>query len=184
MIELVVSDDVDFSNGFTTTFPTNRIVVYAQPPVNVGILRNYGDWMTLVVTHELVHVFHLDRSRGFWAGLQRVFGRNPFAFPAAYEPRWMSEGIAVYYESRVTGAGRIVGSEHRARARAAALGGRSLSLGALSTTRTRYPGGESVYIYGSLMFDELAREEGAASVPAFIERSSAGLPFTYNRMAR
>ena len=183
-IELVVSDDADFSNGFTTNFPTNRIVVYAQPPVNVSSLRNYGDWMTLVVTHELTHVFHLDRSRGVWGSLQKIFGRNPFIFPSAYEPRWMSEGIAVYYESRITGGGRIVGSEHRALARASALAGHSLSLGSLSTARTSFPGGESVYIYGSLIFDELAREEGPASVPAFIERSSAGWPFLYNRVAR
>jgi hypothetical protein len=183
-IELVVSDDVDFSNGFTTTFPTNRIVIYADPPVDEGSLRNYSDWITLVVTHELTHVFQLDRSRGAWAALQHVFGRNPFLFPAAYEPRWMTEGIAVYYESRITGSGRIVGTAHRAIARAAAIGGRSPSLASLSTSRTSYPGGESVYIYGSLVIDELAREDGAASVPAFIERSSAAFPFFYNRLAR
>ena len=183
-IELVVSDDVDFSNGSTTTFPTNRIVVYARPPVDVSALRNYSDWMTLVVTHELTHVFHLDRTRGFWSGLQHVFGRNPYTFPAAYEPRWMTEGIAVYYESRITGSGRIVGSEHRALARAAALAGQLPTLGALSTSRSGFPGGESVYIYGSLVFDELAREEGARAVPRFIERSSAALPFFYNRLAR
>jgi len=182
MIELVVSDDVDFSNGFTTTFPTNRIVIYAQPPVDEGSLRNYSDWITLVVTHELTHVFQLDRSRGGWAALQKVFGRNPFLFPGAYEPRWMTEGIAVYYESRVTGSGRIVGSAHRAVARAAAIGGRSPSLASLSTARTSYPGGESVYIYGSLLIDELARERGASSVPAFIERSSAAFPFFYNHI--
>ena len=183
-IELVVSDDVDFSNGYTTTFPTNRIVVYAQPPVDESSLRNYSDWMTLVVTHELTHVFHLDRSRGAWLGLQRIFGRNPYLFPANYEPRWMSEGIAVYYESRVTGSGRIVGTAHRAIARAAALGGGTPSLAGLSASRTRFPGGGSVYIYGSLMIDELAREKGAASVPGFIERSSHALPFVYNRVAK
>ncbi len=183
-IELVVSDDVDFSNGSTTTFPTNRIVVYALPPVDESSLRNYSDWMTLVVTHELTHVFHLDRSRGAWAALQRVFGRNPYLFPAAYEPRWMSEGIAVYYESRLTGSGRITGTAHRSIVRASALGGSSPSLGGLSTTRSSYPGGESVYIYGSLVMDELAREKGAASVPSFIERSSHALPFIYNRIAR
>ena len=184
IIELVVSDDVDFSNGYTTTFPTNRIVVYAQPPVDVSVLRNYSDWITLVVTHELTHVFHLDRSRGVWSGLQRVFGRNPYTFPAAYEPRWMTEGIAVYYESRITGSGRIVGTEHRALARAAAMAGRSPALGALSTARTSFPGGGSVYIYGSLVFDELARQEGVGAVPAFIERTSRGWPFFYNRVAR
>lgn len=184
IIELVVSDDVDFSNGFTTTFPTNRIVVYAQPPVDEGSLRNYSDWMTLVVTHELTHVFHLDRSRGVWAALQHVFGRNPYIFPAAYEPRWMSEGIAVYYESHLTGSGRIYGSAHRALARAAASGGRSPSLAGLSTSRTAFPGGASVYIYGSLVMEELTREKGPGSVPGFIERSSGGLPFVYNRIAR
>jgi len=183
-IELVVSDDADFSNGFTTTFPTNRIVVYAQPPVDESSLRNYNDWMTLVVTHELTHVFHLDRSRGAWLALQRIFGRNPYLFPGGYEPRWMSEGIAVYYESRLTGSGRIVGTEHRAIVRAAATGGRTPSLAGLSVSRTRFPGGESVYIYGSLLFDELAREKGAASVPGFIERSSHALPFVYNRIAK
>lgn len=184
MIELVVSDDVDFSNGYTTTFPTNRIVVYAQPPVDEPSLRNYSDWMALVVTHELTHVFHLDRSRGAWRALQGIFGRNPYLFPAAYEPRWMSEGIAVYYESRLTGSGRIVGTAHRAIARAAALGSRTPSLSGLSVSRTRFPGGGSVYVYGSLLIDELAREKGAASVPAFIERSSHAFPFMYNRVAK
>ena len=33
MIDVVLSDDVDFSNGYATPVPTNRIVVYANPPV-------------------------------------------------------------------------------------------------------------------------------------------------------
>jgi hypothetical protein len=32
-IDIVVSDNVDFSNGYATPFPSNRIVVYAKPPV-------------------------------------------------------------------------------------------------------------------------------------------------------
>ncbi|MHB1863305.1 MAG: hypothetical protein ACYCVL_10075, partial [Gemmatimonadaceae bacterium] len=38
-IDLVISDDVDFTNGYATTFPTNRIVIYANPPVNDVSLR-------------------------------------------------------------------------------------------------------------------------------------------------
>src|SRR5437868_9163146 len=34
MIDVVISDDVDQSNGSATSFPTNRIVVYANPPVS------------------------------------------------------------------------------------------------------------------------------------------------------
>ena len=32
VIDLVIADNVDFTNGFATPFPTNRIVIYATPP--------------------------------------------------------------------------------------------------------------------------------------------------------
>jgi hypothetical protein len=91
-IDLVVSDNVDFVNGYATPFPTNRIVVYAHPPTDASGLRNYDDWNALVVTHELTHIFHLDRSRGIWRFGQAIFGRNPLLFPNLYEPRWVLEG--------------------------------------------------------------------------------------------
>src|SRR5690349_4505770 len=33
-IDLVIADNVDYSNGFATPFPSNRIVIYANPPVD------------------------------------------------------------------------------------------------------------------------------------------------------
>ena len=33
-LDIVVADNVDYSNGFTTTFPTNRIVVDTHPPLD------------------------------------------------------------------------------------------------------------------------------------------------------
>src|SRR5882672_2506978 len=32
-IDLVLSDDIDITNGYATPVPSNRIVVYANPPV-------------------------------------------------------------------------------------------------------------------------------------------------------
>lgn len=168
-IDLVVSDDVDFSNGYATTFPSNRIVVYANPPVDHPALRAYDDWNTLVVTHELVHVFHLDRSRGWWRAAQRVFGRSPFLFPNQYLPAWVTEGIAVYYESRLTGSGRIAGAQHRTLAGVAALGGAVPEAGALSLASSRFPGGEAAYAYGGLFVDYLARTRGDSGVAGFVE---------------
>src|SRR5207302_6007026 len=99
IIDLVVADNVDYVNGYATPFPSNRIVVYAHPPTDASGLRNYDDWNALVVTHELTHIFHLDRSRGIWRIGQAIFGRNPLLFPNLYEPRWVLEGLAVYFES-------------------------------------------------------------------------------------
>ena len=156
-IDLVVSDDVDYVNGYATTFPTNRIVVYAHPPTDASGLRDYVDWNALVVTHELTHIFHLDRTRGIWRLGQAIFGRNPLLFPNLYEPRWVLEGLAVYFESRLTGVGRLESAEHLMTARAAALDNRVPTLQELSPGTSRFPGGEVIYIYGSLLFDYLSR---------------------------
>jgi len=43
-----------------------------------------------------------------------LIGRAPGLFPNAYAPAWLTEGLAVFYESRLTGAGRLEGSFHRA----------------------------------------------------------------------
>ena len=177
-IDLVVSDNVDFVNGYATPFPTNRIVVFAHPPTDVSGLRSYDDWNALVVTHELTHIFHLDRSRGIWRFGQAIFGRNPLLFPNLYEPRWVLEGLAVYFESRLTGYGRLESSEHSMIARAAAIAHQVPTLQELSPGTSRFPGGEVIYIYGSLLFDYLSRTRGPGSIREFVERG-AKTPFPF-----
>ena len=185
IIDLVVSDNVDYVNGYATPFPSNRIVVFTHPPTNTSGLRSYDDWNSLVITHELTHIFHLDRARGIWRIGQAIFGRNPLLFPNAYQPSWVVEGLAVYFESRVTGYGRLEGSEHSMVARAAALGNRVPTLQELSPGTSRFPGGEVVYIYGSLLFDYLSRTRGPGSIRDFVERGSkTPLPFVLTPISR
>ena len=184
-IDVVVSDDADFSNGSATPFPTNRIVVYANPPVTESALRYTDDWAAMVITHELTHIFHLDRSRGVWRLAQWAFGRSPYLFPNEYAPAWLTEGLAVYYESRFTGAGRVAGSEHSAIARAAAVDHAFPALNQVSLASPRFPFGESAYAFGSLFVDYLARTRGAGHVGTFVEKASAELiPFWLDLPAR
>ncbi len=184
-IDLVISDNVDYVNGYATPFPSNRIVVYAHPPTDASGLRNYDDWNALVVTHELTHIFHLDRSRGIWAIGQAIFGRNPLLFPSLYEPRWVLEGLAVYFESRMTGVGRLESSEHSMTARAAALANHVPTLQELSPGTSRFPGGEVIYIYGSLLFDYLSRTQGPGSIRKFVESGAkTPLPFILTLTSR
>lgn len=185
MIDVVVSDDVDFSNGYATPFPTNRIVVYANPPIAESALRYTNDWAQLVITHELTHIFHLDRVRGVWALGQHVFGRAATLFPNMYAPSWLTEGLAVYEESRLTGAGRVQGSEHRMIARAAAVDHTFPSLGALSLAQGRFPFGESAYSFGSLFVDYLARTQGESKIRTFVDKSAADvIPYLINVPAK
>jgi len=175
MIDVVISDDVDASNGAATPIPTNRIIIYANPPVSESALRYTNDWGQLVITHELTHIFHLDRSRGIWSLGQKILGRAPVVFPGSYEPSWLVEGLAVYEESKLTGAGRIEGSEHRMIARAAAIDHRFPAIGALSLAQGRFPFGETAYSFGSLFVDYLAKEHGDSAVRKYVEKSAADL---------
>ncbi|HEU4748132.1 MAG TPA: LpqB family beta-propeller domain-containing protein [Gemmatimonadaceae bacterium] len=184
-IDLVVSDNVDFVNGYATPFPSNRIVVFAHPPTEASGLRHYDDFNALVITHELAHIFHLDRTRGIWRLGQAVFGRNPLLFPNAYVPSWVIEGLAVYFESRLTGTGRLESSEHSMIARAAVLEKRLPTLQELAPETSRFPGGVVVYVYGSLLFDYLARTRGPETVRDFVERTSSSLfPFLLTPTSR
>ncbi len=172
-------------NGYASPFPSNRIVIYAHPPVSTAEFRNYDDWSRLVITHELAHIFHLDRADGVWGLGQRLFGRHPALFPNGYQPAWVIEGLAVYYESRVTGAGRLEGSEHYMIARAAAEAGRIPRVGELSRQTSRFPGGEVVYAYGGQIFDHIARTRGPGTIPRFVDvTSKVLLPLSLNRRAK
>ena len=141
-------------------------------------LRSYDDWNSLVITHELTHIFHLDRSRGIWRFGQAIFGRNPLLFPNAYEPSWVIEGLAVYFESRLTGYGRLESSEHSMTARAAALANRVPRLQELSPGTSRFPGGKSSTSTGRCCSTTCRGLADPASIRDFVERGSR-TPFPF-----
>jgi hypothetical protein len=181
VVDITLADDIDAANGFTTVFPTNRITIFAAPPAGDHGLLFFDNWLRLVTTHELAHVFHLDRSRGLWGGLQRVFGRLPGLFPNEYQPSWVIEGLATYYESKFTNAGRVRGSFHTQ-----VLGADHAAGAARSpwnaTQFTRWADGLVPYAYGSRFFHYLAGAVGDSVVPRFAEATSAQLiPFRVGR---
>jgi len=181
VVDLTLADDIDAANGFTTVFPSNRITIYATPPAGDHGLLFFDSWLRLVTTHELAHVFHLDRSRGLWNGLQHVFGRAPGLFPNEYQPSWVIEGIATYYESRFTNAGRVRGSFHTQ-----LLGADHVASASRSpwnaTLFTRWADGLVPYAYGSRFLHYLAGAAGDSVVTRFAEATSAQLiPFRVGR---
>lgn len=181
MIDIVVADNTDLPNGYANPFPTNRIVIYARPPVEEMSLRNHADWNATLVTHELTHIFHLDRARGWWGFARQIFGRAAPFMPGTYAPAWVAEGIAIHYESKLTEGGRLRGTEYPSIALAAVSDGTLPSLDALSQATPSYPGASAAYVYGSFLFaghnpDQMGR---------FVELSSGRLiPWMHNTNAR
>ncbi len=175
-IDIVIADDFDVSNGAATPLPSNRIWIYAKPPVDVRSLAYNRDWIDLVVTHELTHIFHLDAHGRLGSAFRTVFGRLPFTwpvFPALGTPLWSLEGVAVQVESARTGLGRIHGSWHETVVRSAVLAGEPDLIDRVSGSTPIWPGNERVYIYGSLFLDWVSRTYGD-SLPGQLVQRVAG----------
>ncbi len=167
-VDLVVADNIDAANGYATTYPVPLIVVYALPPAGDLQLEAYDRWLRLVVTHELAHIFHLDLARGWWALGRRVLGRAPFLFPNQFTPPWMREGLATFYESRLTDGGRLASSLHRAVVQADPV-----SLSEASVASPIWPAGLRPYALGATWFGYLAGRSGDSSVARLVRASAA-----------
>lgn len=171
-VDLTLGDAEDAANGLTTVFPSPRIVAFLPPPSSDPELSSYDSWFRVLISHELTHAFTLDRTRGVWSVLQDVFGRAPGLFPNEYQPSWVTEGLAVYYESRLTTAGRVRGSFHTEILGAAAAEGASLRPWD-ALLFTRWPDGKAPYAYGGRFFNYLADSLGDSVVPRYV-RFTAG----------
>lgn len=181
IVDITLADDIDASNGFTSVVPSNRITIFAAPPAGDHGLLFYDSWLRLVTTHELAHVFHLDRTKGIWNPLQHVFGRAPGLFPNEYQPSWAIEGLATYYESKFTNGGRVRGSFHTQLLEADRAASASRSPWD-ATLFSRWADGLVPYAYGSRFLHHLAAAAGDSVVPRLVEATSAQLiPFRVGR---
>lgn len=187
-IDVVVTDHTDASNGLATVAPWNRITIFAPPPVEGFELAYFDDWLELVVTHELAHIFHLDRRGRLGSLTKTVFGRAPIRwpiFPNSALPAWAVEGLATYYESSLTDAGRVKGTFHEMALRTAILEDAFETLPQVSGETQVWPAGNRPYIYGSLFFDHLTRTYGQERMAEFTRAvDDQLLPYRMNAAAR
>ena len=187
-IDIVLTDHADYSNGFANVVPGNRITVFARPPADGGSLNYFDDWMELVVTHELVHIFHLDPAGGLGAILRALLGRYPATwpfFPGRAAPTWLIEGIATWYESTLTDAGRVHGTWQDMVLRTGVLEGGLEPLSLVSGRSPVWPAGLRPYVYGSEFFDYLMTRTDTLGMRQLVEEVAGQLvPYRIDAAAR
>jgi len=188
LIELLLTDHTEISNGFATSVPFNRIVVFVRPPMEGGALSHFDDWMELVITHELVHVFQLDYTGPIGSLIRNVMGRWEAGwptFPSFDLPRWTTEGLATYYESSLTASGRVRGSYVDMVLRTAVLEDGFERLDQVSGSSPNWPAGDRVYVYGATFFDHLSGAYGEESLGAFADAiARQWIPYRVNSGAK
>jgi hypothetical protein len=171
-VEVVVADNQDVANGYATPYPVARIVVFATPPAGDVLLGTYDRWLRLVLTHEMAHVFHVDLARGWWGVGRRVLGRAPFLFPNALTPDWVREGLAVHYETALTGAGRRDAGFHRAVVGAQAGEARPLPMDAATGLSPQWSGGLRPYAFGGTFLGAASGEHPDSVVARYALRTA------------
>lgn len=180
---LVLLDSADFANGWASPLPFNWTAIFLSPPDDGELLQN-REWLELVLTHELVHIVHLDLARRAPLVLRRIFGRAPpwllifpNTLPNVWGPNWIKEGLAVYAESDAAkGWGRLGQSTFEGMMRAEVARG-PISLREIHADGRGFPHNRD-YLYGGYFFQFLTERYGPGAISGFIENYSDNfIPF-------
>jgi hypothetical protein len=171
--EIVVYNEYDVANGFSTPFPFNLIGVFLAPPDEGELLVNSA-WLDLLLVHEFTHAVHLDKVRGAPRILQTIFGNVPWFVPNVFQPGWMVEGLAVYEESK-GGQGRLNGPLFEGWLRSESKKG-FLTLREINADGRSLPLNKQ-YLYGAYFMDFVARKYGADKITEIVEQYSGNIIF-------
>jgi len=178
-VQLVVTDHVDLPNGLTTPIPRNNVQLYVAPPDGLDTLEDFDDWFRLLITHEYTHVLQLDKATGAPGFMRHIFGRNPLLMPGIFQPRVLTEGLAVYDETDTSlGVGRGQGSLYAMYNRAeAARGVRPWSQVTMAGV-TEWPAGTIPYLYGIDFQQYIAGRYGRDTLRTLVDNYNDNLwPF-------
>lgn len=190
---VLVIDNTDSANGLASAFHRFGIVLMVTPPEPNYSTAYYDDWLKLLVYHEYTHILNLDTTSGWpYKVLRVLFGDS--LLPNNFWPRWMTEGLAVYMETRLTQLGRGRSPYFEALLRTAvnegALGtSRAATLDQIQGTQAKFPGGEVPYFYGYQFFNQVAQTELKSSktdnqVGQYSYRSGKRFPFILNGLSK
>lgn len=174
---VILVDQDDSANGWATPLPYNIIELTVAAPPPSSAIGYTDDWLRLVFTHEYVHILHLDRSRGVFGGLRRIFGRAPLLFPNVFLPGWSTEGLATYIETTETGTGRVNAGDFRLIVNAAARTGSFEPIDRASGALVDWPGGHTPYAYGSRFHEYLTERFGAQALGQLADVTAGRVPY-------
>lgn len=162
-IQIVLENSNDTIIDATTPLP--NLTVFLNPtPMNFQ-LGHYQDWLDLIIAHELTHAIDIDRTGGIAQLFRAVIGR--LYFPGLLGPQWLTEGIAVYFETQLTQSGRSLDPFHDMILRLAFLSGQVNTLDQSSYFFTSWPMSNSAYLYGQSIYNCMAERFGRDAIINF-----------------
>lgn len=173
-----LDDRTDRYNAFASVLPRPTVALRALFPAGGELGFGAPDPLYELLVHELTHLWQfgfLERPAGAAEPLPRlgVVGEGVAAVP----PAWLAEGLAVWAESELSGAGRLSQPRTRGLLRVLALEGAWPSLAAASRDGlATWPGGEARYLLGGAFVARLVERHGLPTLRAALREFNAGGP--------
>ena len=189
--DIILTDEFDISNGYATPFPTNRTGIFLSGPDSVNSIEDNSDWLETVIKHEYLHILHLDKATGAASVMRNIFGRAayifPFftAFPNAYQPSWLVEGLATYVETdKQRGVGRGQSSYFNMLMRMEAKDGFKTLRHVNVPLVTEWPMNTTRYLYGVHFFQFMEEKYGKQKITELVDSYSDNIvPWRVNSNA-
>ncbi len=171
-IDVLVEDPAAEANGMAFPFLDRPVIIlWTSPPEAESGIGDYGEWMELLLTHEMAHIAHLTRPRNRPRLLERLLPL-PVGPVLLNSPRWVAEGYATVVEGALTGSGRPRSSYRAMVLRRFAIEGKLPSYGALSSS-SGWLGGSMAYLVGSAYLGWLEDREGRGSLVKLWKRMAS-----------
>lgn len=181
--EVVLVDNTDESNGFSTVLPYNWMLIFAVPPEPDSSLAHYDDWLRTLLIHEYTHIVQLDAYSGAWYPFRIVLGK--IVAPSGVDPVWMREGFAQYEETALTAGGRGRGSYSEMVVRTSVIENDFPTIDEADGLGWRWPGFKGAYIYGLKFLQWLSDTYGEDKLMKFDRRVRSSIMLTMiNHQAR
>ncbi len=183
--DIVLTDQIDFFNGYASVFPTNLMTLHVTPPDMLTGLEDHAGAMETLITHEYVHILHTDKATRTPLLARQLFGRFFLLFPGMLQPGWLLEGLATYYETdpaRSVGRGQSSGFDMLMRTESS-CGIKPLRQ--VNQPIASWPGGTVPYLYGVNFYQFIADRYGAEKIQQLVTQYSGNmLPFSLNSTSR
>lgn len=186
---MFLEDFSDWANGGATAVPKDFVYISMSPYMYIFDVSPASERMSLLMHHELTHVFAMDMSASSDKVWRKVFGGkiqqsndNPVSLlyaylsaPRKFSPRWYHEGIAVNMETWMSGGiGRAMGAYDEMVFRSMILSGSKIyDIVGLEAEGTAidFQVGANSYLYGTRFFSYLSYQYGPRKLISWVRRN-------------
>lgn len=190
-VKVLLLDNRDQANGLTAPILGVGITLWAVPPSTQSTTYFYDDWLRMLIIHEYAHFLNMDATDGILNSLRTIFGDLPLL--NSLLPPWFLEGLAVYFETELTTAGRGRSTYYEMVHRAAVQEGvfdhpEFVNLDKINGSNPYFPRGDIRYLFGYQWVNELAKQRvqnatspsGVGALGAFSRQSARSVPYLHS----